>query len=307
MVAGCADLLGIDGGERRPSGAGGTTTAQSTSASGGGAAGASATGGGGAIPTSASDWRNAFHALYLFDELDLGVDSSPADNHLSLLEPFPVRDTQEKVQGASAMHITAQGQRAISDAPEFTQTASGITFGAWVRFDDQIEPAATPLGRHTPANPFTGFLLYRVLNTAVFCQVADQSMAYPGVVALMLPLDEWAHVVCRFDPAGGALGAVAAFANGLFAGSQAAMLDVGNNSFGMPPNDSEFLGRVDEAFFIAGLLSNDEIERIHACGIDGTLCTCESGAPSSYTFCGRVHPNCSTLLDCDASAPDGVL
>jgi hypothetical protein len=61
-----------------------------------------------------------------------------------------------------------------------------------------------------------------------------------------------------------------------------------------------FIGNMDEVFFTPSALADYDINRIYACGIDGSRCRCSS---SSYLNCGYAHPLCSNLPLCSSTTP----
>jgi hypothetical protein len=113
----------------------------------------------------------------------------------------------------------------------------------------------------------------------------------------------WRHVVCRFDNQANLIAVVVD-------GTQVATgahTDLGADTqpFLMPFRDPSFayLGQIDEAFFVRDAVDSESVRRIWACGIDGTLCSCDRDEPASYADCGRAEPACADLAPCDQAAP----
>ena len=56
---------------------------------------------------------------------------------------------------------------------------------------------------------------------------------------------------------------------------------------------------MDELFFTDRALTNAQIMRIYACGVDGARCTCQAGNPAAYASCGLLQSTCGALPPCN--------
>jgi hypothetical protein len=122
-----------------------------------------------------------------------------------------------------------------------------------------------------------------------------------------LPLDTWAHVVGRFDNAGGQ-GQI--FVNGQTSGAAASQSGFGTapSAFSISAQFGGYAwdGQLDECFVTSQVLTAVEICRLCSCGIDGTLCACDAGTPADYTDTGRNAGQCGScaLPACNAAPPN---
>ena len=55
--------------------------------------------------------------------------------------------------------------------------------------------------------------------------------------------------------------------------------------------------------YVRQALPDAAIQRIWACGIDGSRCSCRRDDPSTYASCGRAEPACASLPPCDQAQP----
>jgi lysophospholipase L1-like esterase len=121
-----------------------------------------------------------------------------------------------------------------------------------------------------------------------------------------LPLDTWAHVVGRFDNAGGQ-GQI--FVNGQASGAAASQGGFGTapGAFSLSQSVGGYAwdGQLDECFVTARVLTAAEICRVCSCGVNGTLCTCDAATPPSYLTTGRNAGTCGAcaLPACNAPPP----
>jgi hypothetical protein len=114
------------------------------------------------------------------------------------------------------------------------------------------------------------------------------------------PINMWKHVVCRVD-----IDATTSqvFMDGMPGPSGTTPAPVNPTTpFGIGAHDDPGLdGYADEVFFVVGLLHEETILRIYACGIDGSQCACDPDTPADYANCGRLQ-SCDGLPACDADA-----
>jgi len=111
----------------------------------------------------------------------------------------------------------------------------------------------------------------------------------------------WTHLVCRYDGSshtlaifvGGALGVQQPTSNPVQTGPGPFMI-------GCDQSWRQLLGNVDEVFFTRAALSNADVNRIYACGLDGSRCRCNG---ASYASCGFAQSCANNLPACNAAAP----
>jgi hypothetical protein len=119
---------------------------------------------------------------------------------------------------------------------------------------------------------------------------------------LLWPSGTWRHVTCRFDSAAGEL---TSLADGLVQSIDfiAQVAGVDDFRIGSLPGQDGAWGQFDEIFFIDSALTDAQVLRVVACGIDGTLCACDRVDLAAYASCGRIDRDCAALPPCNAPPP----
>jgi hypothetical protein len=127
---------------------------------------------------------------------------------------------------------------------------------------------------------------------------------YPGTLGFDPVVgNSWIHLVCRYNAQNGEL---TIFAGGVARGRNVDTvhgMKTGPGPFMLGCNENgycAFIGDMDEVFFTPSALADYDVNRIYACGIDGSRCRCSS---SSYYYCGFANPLCSNLPLCSSTTP----
>lgn len=247
-----------------------------------------------------SDWSHSLDALYEFEQgpLGLGIDASGKGNDLAIAGvPDP---STERVRGEfSAVFYQEAAAQYLHGSSAFEDSAAptSITLGAWVRTSSLLGDQSLIDNGHEDSGGFG--MRIRPDYGSLACFVADSEgssvfMARDGVAKF----SEWTHVACRYDHATRRL---QSFVNGVAPGlAEQVSIEVG-------PGPGElrvgwgFTGQLDEVFFVRGALSDEQIARIWACGVDGRACTCSSADSTRYQSCGSAE-DCETapLAACDS-------
>lgn len=239
----------------------------------------------------AADWTMALDHIWFFDNAYQGVGGETVTPQGAALA-----FTEDAIQGTHALQISENGSFAYLDDTNIGDIDSELNAGAWVRFTGADERSF--LGRWLDS----GWAIGRNIEGKLFCSLTVESMT--TVFATdenVTPNDEWAHVVCTFSN-----NAVEIFVNGRpenrfteYSSDPREQLNasVAFGSAATNDNNFAFTGGLDEVFVHEGPLPRDVIRRIYACGIDGTLCSCDDAG--EYSDCGR-ESDCSTLIGCDS-------
>jgi len=112
----------------------------------------------------------------------------------------------------------------------------------------------------------------------------------------------WVHLVCRYNASTKELAIFVAGARRAQNVDTTHDVKSGPGPFMLGCNESGYCayqGNMDEVFFATSALSDAAINRIHACGIDGSRCTCSG---TGYSTCGFAQ-SCIPLPQCNLSSP----
>jgi hypothetical protein len=295
--------------------------------------------------TAAPNWVSSFTAAYLFEgsASALGNESNGRTalnlvGNGTIASLFPSRDLATFIQGTSSAKLPSPNagldQTYFASAmptPAALQTPPGTSFtmGGWFRIDpsrsaDQewllhdegvgayaggniLALDQTPLA----ANPVRGRFVDR--KAEVYCKVgsSDQDSNYVSVNAVgadaRAPAGGWVHLICRHDAVANRLAVFVAgvlsaqmVSPGVGPGRGPLMIGYSQGDFGA------FVGNADDVFFTRAALSDEQILRIYACGIDGARCRCKTASPAVYSSCGYAGSSAgcpATLTPCNAALP----
>lgn len=273
-------------------GGAGNSGAGASSAGGGGL------GAGGGTPTAPVDWTTKMDALYTFEETDaLGLDTS--GNGPDLLERNrPDRSSTMFKEGSSALLLDGSNGLDAPSSSDFSPSAEGtMTWGAWLNM--AMEPNGAVFVAVGKDGDNSGFAAESWLDHPN-CSIGLGDGWSDAQSPQAWDAGEWIHLVCRYQHT---TGTVETFVGGEFeAQSVGAMVSDGTVFTVSSPN-YPFPGHIDEVFFSSGLLSDAAIARIHACGVDGSGCSCSATDPTAYASCGRAPPECAGLPPCNRPTP----
>jgi hypothetical protein len=317
------------GGTTGSAGRGGTT---GTAGTGGGGAGRGGTTGGGGS-TVAPDWLSSIAVVYQFDQPQqgqLGVEAH-GNNALHLEEQgvfLPTSDTTNFIEGASVkmpgnLNTSTYFQTATgAGLPSVfkTEATNSWTTGGWFRITNTTDqqwlihtegPTTFEQGGfYFYVNQAAGKLSSR--TASAYCRLgvkestgnykevsADGTVGFDPVAG-----NNWVHLTCRYNATTNELSILV---GGV---TQASNIDVthqvasGPGPFMIGCNESwgcSLTGNADEVFFATSALSDVDVHRIYACGIDGSRCRCNGAA---YTNCGFLQSaSCPMLPACNAAVP----
>jgi hypothetical protein len=261
--------------------------------------------------TPAVDWTSALTAVYRFEQAPphLGVDSSGHGYDLVGSGDFPPVQAHDHEEGNTSAELrTGTSYFASTDQnPLPPVKQAGLTVGGWFLIPDDPMGWGFLISRKRPEDPTgNGDLVLQNPSPGSLVCIADLPVHAGMVRADAAPTSSWFHLVCRFDQDTGAIfvdGSQLPATNTLGDGPPAerpSPMTFGCN------NDNCYVGKLDELFYQDGPLSELQIRRIWACGVDGTLCVCRRDDPTNYAECGRANATgCDPLQlgECNAGAP----
>jgi len=321
-------------------GRGGTTGAAGTgggSAGRGGTTGSAGTTGGGGS-TVAPDWLQSIAVVYQFDQPQqgqLGVEAHGNGTlHLEEQGTFlPTSDMTNFIEGYSVkmpgnLQTTTYFQSATgAGLPSVfkTDTNNSWTTGGWFRITNSSDQqwlihteGATSFEQggfyfYVDQNPGklsnrTAYAYCRVgvkESTGNYKEIATDNTSGIGDLGFDPVVgNSWVHLTCRYNAATSELSILV---GGV---TQASQIDVthqvasGPGPFRIGCNETwgcSLTGNVDEVFFATSALSDVDVHRIYACGIDGSRCRCNG---TSYVNCGLLQSaSCPMLPGCNAAVP----
>jgi len=317
-------------------GTGGGLAGRGGSSGAGGSAGAVGMGGSGVGgSTVAPSWLPSIDVVYQFDgpqggELGLEAHGNGAlhleeDGAGSIL---PMSDSVNAIEGNSGKLTTLNGPayfRSLSGAalPSVFQTEPGASFtmGGWFRVDSALNDQLQYLMNDEGPGSYTGgFVFYLDQRTGSFstsralayCRIgtSETNFNYKEVqTGTLIGPDpvvgvskRWAHLVCRYNASTNQLAIFVAGVNAASMTDTTHPLKTGPGPFivGCDVDFCKFLGNVDEVFYETSALTDADVNRIYACGIDGSRCRCNG---ASYTSCGFAQSSCANMPPCNAAAP----
>lgn len=287
--AGGADVGGSSGGSTSTT----NTTSTTTSATSGGAGGA----GGGPTATPPFDWTPSLTATWRFESTAMpGTDDGPGHLNLQVSAGAPLSST-ESVEGSHALSLA--GGATMSSGADVFGTDGSLTFGGW--FNTSAVESEGLMGRKASGHGYLMEHLGGSQSGKCFWE-SNGSLTLAEAPANVWPPGAWIHFVCRYNASTTALSAMLRGAPVAFV---SAPLSVAPTSFSLGYPDLPYEGLIDEAFFVDRALTDADVLRIFACGIDGKGCTCADGDPEAYASCGRTNPVCNGLPACNAATPEG--
>jgi hypothetical protein len=244
-------------------------------------------------------------AVYLFEEQgNLGKDAT--SNALDLIsEGTPSRNGSEQRQGLWSLDVDGGGalEQLWSNAAELkAATGASLTWGGWMWLHASSVPSDG--GAIAQIDGSGGFALeWEDSSSLGSCIVIDAGGFYTAETTQTWDDNtEWVHFVCRFDNTGDQL---AVFRDGTSDGIATSVMDISPAAvpFELSHASARYDGLMDEVFIVPRALSDAAIQRIWACGIEGSLCECNPDDPTSYTSCGRASGSCGALPACNATEP----
>lgn len=309
----------------------------------GGSAGEGAGGAGAVSPLQ--NWMGSLTAAYFFEGSTTTL-GNEANGRMALnltgdsTGPsfFASRDLGTFIQGASSVKLPGAGDGSdgtflVSALPEpaALQTPPGTSFtmGGWFRIDpsrttdqewliNDVGHGAYRGGNilaldQTPqaANPARGRFADR--KAEVYCEVGSSDQAFDYLSTYNVgpdahaPAGGWVHLICRHDAVANR---VAVFVAGVLSAQVASPgVGPGPGPFMIGYNDGNygvFVGNADDVFFTRAALTDEQIYRIYACGIDGARCRCQAASPTKYATCGFAQNGAAacpstSLTPCNAS------
>jgi hypothetical protein len=247
-------------------------------------------------------------SVYLFDDPnDPGASATNMALDLEVGDPGVIdvaTDADIAQQGAGYLYISESNATAgltSSNAVYDVPTTGGFTYGGWFQqlIDTQSgQQIRSFAGRYEAG---VGYLIRRRDNgDSAICYAAPLVAESPDASWLA---QGWRHIVCRID--------VDRPEVTVFVSGENLASDTATNPPTLPARpfrvgttlgdpSSSLVGYADEVFFTRVALTDEEIARIHTCGIDGQQCICDPSEPTTYLHCGRMFPSCPVLPNCDA-------
>jgi hypothetical protein len=333
-ATGTAGTGGIAGGTAGRGGTTGTAGTGGGSAGRGGTTGSGGTTGGGGS-TVAPDWLQSIAVVYQFDQPlqgQLGVEAHGNGTlHLEEQGTFlPTSDMTNFIEGYSVkmpgnLQTTTYFQSSTgAGLPSVfkTDANNSWTTGGWFRITNSSDqqwlihtegPTSFEQGGfyfYVDQNP--GKLSNRTAyaycragvkeSTGNYKEVATDNTSGIGDLGFDSVVgNSWVHLTCRYNAATNELSILV---GGV---AKASNIDVthqvasGPGPFMIGCNETwgcSLTGNVDEVFFATSALSDVDVHRIYACGIDGSRCRCNG---SSYASCGLLQSaGCPMLPGCNA-------
>ena len=284
-----------------------------------------------AARTPAANWTSQLDAVWLFEGADAALGNeangrSPyyltGDKYQFGTKP-PVLDTTSKVQGQGSLRISNGDPQAFmttSGLPAEVGTAISFTAGGWVRPQWIASTVEQYIIGDVGQGTFAGGFQLRVDEVGTFfqgrlralCRVGDAETSYIDVVtaAEVGPdprVPEWVHLVCRYDNAAGTVTIFVAGTSKAAQSDPTAQLANARGPLMLGCNegsDCDFVGNLDELFFADQALTDAQVLRLYACGIDGARCSCQGGNAAAYASCGLLS-SCAALPPCNQTVTGG--
>src|SRR5262252_1757455 len=335
-AGGASGAGGLAGRGGSSAGTGGVSGRGGGNAGTGGSAGGSggSTGGG---STPAPSWLPSLSVVYLFDRAapNLGAEAHGTTaldltpGRLDSSVPPPAQDTTA-IEGTAAKFAGTLNMPSFftsmgTSLPSVFQTGpnNSWTTGGWFRITasnaeqwlihDEGPTNFEQGGFYFYLSQAAGTLSARTAyaycrvgtqeSTGNFKEVATDNIYGVGKLGFdKVASNGWIHLVCRYDAKANDL---AIFAGGDWQASESnssADVTSGPGPFMLGCNERDycsFLGNMDEVFFTQSALSDADVKRIWACGIDGSRCSCNG---PDWANCGYEQASgCDILPHCDAN------
>lgn len=307
-LVGCTTVAGLDSLEFRdlPPGQGGGSTsatmgsgATGGTTSRGGGGGSTMTGGGGTGGQGglrAASWTEAVDAHYPFDDPnDLGAGRGPS------LVPIGAPQDTSGVVGAGAVAFVPEDRFESPDSSFNLELGDSVTVLAWTRVVSAPNGDIVEIVNKYTSGNSSGFS-FDYNDDKLVCWIGNGTDftrldSPPGT----FPKDTWVHWGCRFDNQNNA---ITAFIDGAVVGTLGRdEIAPATTSFKLVSASYPLEGAVDDMVFHRGVLSDEAVRRIYACGVDGDGCECDPEDPTAYLDCGNLDPDCDALPACNATAP----
>jgi len=341
-TGGTGGSSGGTGGGAGRGGTGGTSgTGGSAGRGGTTGVGGSAGGGGAAGSTVAPSWLPSIAVVYQFDQApdQLGVEAH-GNNALHLEEQgnfLPLLDTTIAIEGNSAkfnggLQNPTYFQSPGSTLPSVfrTEPTNSWTTGGWFHIT-ATNNQQWLVHDEGPTNfQQGGFFFYvdqqvgKLSSGTAFalCRVGVASNDNPALNNLkevstfedslvgdvgfdtVVP-GNWIHLVCRYNAASNELAIFVGGARRVSKIDTTHSVKSGPGPFLLGCNEPDycsFIGNMDEVFFATSALIDADINRIYACGIDGSRCRCDG---PTYANCGFTAISCANanLPPCNSPTP----
>lgn len=257
--------------------------------------------------TAPTDWSSSFVAWWDMDEASGTRDalgSCGADCDLSATTTSPGAGTYFKEGTGSSGWVSSNDENlrcADATCDELDFTSTDVTYGGWFRFTAPTQGGTeTFVLENTDAS--SGYAARIDLNEKWKCTVATGASFTPAVGTTTVSDSVWRFLVCRYTNSGPTLEAMVNINTEATASPTGIAADAGQFELGLAVTDRSIDGDVDMVFVIDDTLTNAELCRIAACGIDGSLCSCNGADYLDTGYFWRLGGNC-TLPACNASAP----
>jgi len=202
------------------------------------------------------------------------------------------RDTTNFMEGTQAClyDVNEFHQATDATAPEL-RCLGDCTFGMWAR--PTLDASMRAMMKGVSIN---GYMLLRsATNDRAQCFVGDGSSSTISAANNTLPIDTWAHIVCRENDTADNQ---QMYVNGVASGTGATQSGITTSTaaFGLSDVATTFdwLGQEDEAFVCNKNLADTAICRICSCGVDGTVCLCDASNHANFKSC-TVDSDCQAL------------
>jgi hypothetical protein len=335
--AGRGGTIGTAGAGGSTAGRGGTT---GTAGTGGGAAGRGGTTGGGGS-TVPPDWLQSIAVVYKFDLAPDKLGAEAHGNETLHLEEqgtfLPQLDVTAAIQGNSAKLTGTLQYPTYFQTPSGiplpsvfqTEPTNSWTTGGWFHITASTNQQWL-MHDEGPTNFLQGGFFFYVdqevgklsQNTAfALCRVGVASNADPALNNLKevstqedslvgdvgfdpVVSGNWIHLVCRYNAPANELTIFVAGAQRARKVDTTHTVKSGPGPFMLGCNEPgycAFQGNMDEVFWTTSALGDAAINRIYACGIDGSRCRCNG---SAYAACGFASlTSCGNLPACNSTTP----
>lgn len=238
------------------------------------------------VPSSepAESWYPSVDMVFNFEESAAPYASSGFTSSVNFAGGAST-DTTNFMQGSGSLAITTAG----SNAGDTVNIGSDMTMGCWYRptgynFGNQF----LLFGDNGGGGTITAALR---LTSGGLLDCSNVASSYTATSTSVATLNTWTHLVCRSDSG---TNKIEAFVNATNEGNVTGTMNLGLRDLAINHRSNALLrgaGSLDECFVKDGALTDAQICHICSCGIDGSLCTCDSG---TYTEKGRNATYCGS-------------
>ena len=257
--------------------------------------------------TAPSDWSSSFVAWWNMDETsgNRAQSGGTCGTDCNLLSASaPGAGTYAKEGTGSAGFVSDNNENldcADVTCDELDFTASDVTWGGWFRFTKAHEAGTeTFVFENTDASQ--GYASRITTSDTWKCTVATGGTFSPASGSTTLGDGRWRFLACRYTNSGPILEAMVDINTEATSSPAGISGDAGQFEIGLENGNRSIDGDVDMVFVANDILTNAELCRIAACGIDGSLCSCNGADYLDTGYFWRLGGNC-TLPACNASAP----